>query len=238
MTPYETYQHYGAEATIKQLREMDPDKEVKNCLNLSILVVDHDWFDETVLKLSSVDKKQLSVDALCLACKSSNTQVIDKIIQWGYVDPSQMEKVLLHCIAEPVPSLDIFKKLMTMASEETNFNKALVYLCRRAPFSNIQEFAEGVARFADPFSHAGLALLYAVQENNQECFNGMYNSLLHIPDAQKRFLSLPFQMDYLQRAKEMWKKASVSTPVWERNRLQEAVEEQQITAKDSLKRKI
>lgn len=238
MKPYETYQHYGAEATIKQLREMDPDKEVKNCLNLSILVVDHNWFDDTVLKMSSVDKEQWSVDALCLACKSSNIQVIDKIIQWGCVDPSQMEKVLLHCVAELVPSLEVFKKLMTMTSEETDFNKVLVYLCRRDAFSNIQEFTEGVARFADPFSHAGLALLYAVQGNNQECFNGMYNSLLHIPDAQKQFLSLPFHPEYFSQAKEMWKKASVSIPVWEKNRLQEAVEEQHNAAKDSLKRKM
>lgn len=228
-TLYEIFQTHGRKGVETAAPKMFGEDALNKVLTFAIVGKHNDWALEISNQLSAVQKKEMAHHAMEMACYATNEDMIEQILSWDCAQSDQLEHYVLFLLHTDGGSVNGLKLLLNhLATDQSDLSKALVFSCKFEPHPHHQEMIEGICKYANPLDNEKLPLWWALQSENPALLPGMMPRLLTLPNAQhakKEILSLSLKDDVRAKFLRIWDEAEQSIPIWEKNRLQEQLQD-------------
>lgn len=227
-TLYEIFQSEGRKGVETAAPKMFGEDATNKLLTFAIVGKHNDWARDIISQLSAEQKSHLAHTAMEMACYATNEEMIEHVLSWGCTQSDQLEHYVLFLLHSDGGSVKGLKLLLNnLATPQSDLSKALVFSCKFEAHPHHQEMIEGICKYANPLDNEKLPLWWALQSENPALLPGMMPRLLTLPNAQQaknEILALPLNDHVRANFLKIWSEAEQSAPIWEKNRLQEELQ--------------
>jgi len=228
-TLYEIFQTQGRSGVETAAPKMFGEDATNKLLTFAIVGKHNEWALEISNQLTEDQKSVLAHHALEMACYATNEEMMEHVLSWGHTQSDQLEHYVLFLLHSDGGSVHGLKLLLnSLTTPESDLSKALVFSCKLSAHPHHQEMIEGICKYANPLSNEKLPLWWAIQSENPALLPGMMPRLLTLPNAQQakdELLALPLKDHVRANFLKIWSEAEQLAPIWEKNRLQEELQE-------------
>lgn len=228
-TLYEIFQTEGRTGVEAAAPKMFGDDAPNKLLTFAIIGKHNSWALEISNQLTQSQKDALARTAMEMACYATNEEMMEHVLSWGCTKSEDLEHYVLFLLQSDGGSVNGLKLLLNnLATPQSDLSKALVFSCRFEVHPHHQEMIEGICKYANPLDNEKLPLWWAIQSDNPALLPGMMPRLLTLPNAQQaknEILAMPLENNARAKFLKTWAEAEQSSPIWEKNRLQEELQD-------------